>query len=522
MVASITRRDILVGASAMLAAGTAHGARPRSSFVRANGTRFTLGGSPHRVAGTNMWYAAYLGAAAPVGNRDRLKRELDRLAGLGIDNVRILGSSEFSPLKNSVRPTFRNRSSHFNETLLRGLDHALAEMAKRNLTAVIYLTNFWEWSGGMMTYLYWTNGGRYINMNDPAHPWPEFPDMSSEFYGHASAVRMFDQYVRAVVGRRNTITGRLYRDDPTIFSWQLANEPRPGGSDEAGHKHMKAYLAWIDGTARLIKSIDPNHMVSTGSEGTQGCINDAQCVIDAHSSPAVDYVNAGTIEFLLDKDKNFYFLEMNTRLQVEHPITEMVTGIDIVKEQIRVARGRVLSYKQEDVKFNGHAIECRINAEDPYNNFMPSTGRITHSLLPTGPGVRVDTGVYPGFEVTPFYDPMIAKLIVWGETRAQAILRMRRALEEYRIVGVRTNIPFHQTMMDSLRFMGGQYDTRFVEERFSMDEAGEGKDLHAETAAILATLVAHQEAERSANIVNRNERDTSNWKWVGRWERMHR
>jgi len=240
------------------------------------------------------------------------------------------------------------------------------------------------------------------------------------------------------------------------------------------------------------------------------------------AAKAVDYVNAGTIEFLLDKDKNFYFLEMNTRLQVEHPITEMITGIDIVKEQIRVARGRALSYKQEDVKFNGHAIECRVNAEDPYNNFLPSTGRITHSLLPTGPGVRVDTGVYPGFEITPFYDPMIAKLIVWGETRAQAILRMRRALEEYRIVGVRTNIPFHQTMMDSHRFMGGQYDTVFVEERFSMDDAGEGKDAHAETAAILATLVAHQETERSANIVNRNERDTSNWKWVGRWERMHR
>jgi len=240
------------------------------------------------------------------------------------------------------------------------------------------------------------------------------------------------------------------------------------------------------------------------------------------AAKSVDYVNAGTIEFLVDKDKNFYFLEMNTRLQVEHPITEMVTGIDIVKEQIRVARGRTLSYKQEDVKFNGHAIECRINAEDPYENFMPSTGRITHSLIPTGPGVRVDTGVYPGFEITPFYDPMIAKLIVWGETRAQAILRMRRALEEYRIVGVRTNIPFHQTMMDSHRFMAGQYDTRFVEERFSMEDAGEGKADHVETAAILATLVAHQEAERSATIVNRNERDTSNWKWVGRWERMHR
>ena len=240
------------------------------------------------------------------------------------------------------------------------------------------------------------------------------------------------------------------------------------------------------------------------------------------SAQAVDYINAGTIEFLLDKDENFYFLEMNTRLQVEHPITEMVTGIDIVKEQIRVARGRALSYKQEDVRFNGHSIECRINAEDPYNNFMPSTGQITHSILPTGPGVRVDTGVYPGFEITPFYDPMIAKLIVWGETRAQAILRMRRALEEYRIVGVRTNIPFHQTLMDSHRFMGGQYDTRFVEERFSMEDAEENRENQDEVAAILATLVAHRETERSAQIVNRNERDASNWKWVGRWERMHR
>lgn len=244
--------------------------------------------------------------------------------------------------------------------------------------------------------------------------------------------------------------------------------------------------------------------------------------IAVKSAQAVDYVNAGTIEFLVDKDRNFYFLEMNTRLQVEHPVTEMVTGVDIVAEQIRIARGRQLSYSQEQIKFNGHAIECRINAEDPFNGFMPSTGRISHSLLPTGPGVRVDTGVYPGFEITPFYDPMIAKLIVWGETRAQAILRMRRALEEYRIVGVRTNIPFHQTLMDSHRFMAGQFDTRFVEERFSMDDAVEARAANAEIAAILATLVAHQQTERNANIVRRNERDTSNWKWVGRWERMHR
>lgn len=241
------------------------------------------------------------------------------------------------------------------------------------------------------------------------------------------------------------------------------------------------------------------------------------------AAQSVEYVNAGTIEFLVDKDKNFYFLEMNTRLQVEHPVTEVATGVDIVAEQIRIARGRQLSYKQEDIQLHGHAIECRINAEDPYNGFIPSTGRITHSLLPTGPGVRVDTGVYPGFEITPFYDPMIAKLIVWGETRGQAILRMRRALEEYRIVGVWTNIPFHQTMMDSHRFMGGQYDTRFVEERFSMPEPDEGQETHRpEIAAVFATLVAHHQNQRSAGFVMRNERDTSNWKWIGRWERMHR
>jgi len=287
----LNRRELIVTASALLASPAIPAAR-RPSFVRRSGTRFMLDGKAYRIAGTNMWYAAYLGAGAPIGNRDRLKRELDRLHALGINNIRILGSSEFSPLKNSVRPTFRNRTRHFNERLLRGLDHTLAEMGRRGMKAVIYLANFWEWSGGMMTYLYWTNGGRYVNMNDPAHPWPEFPDMSSEFYGHAAAVKMFDEYVRAVVGRRNTVTGRLYQDDPAIMAWQLANEPRPGGSDEAGRRHMNAYLAWIDGTARLIKSLDRNHMVATGSEGTMGCIDDVQCVIDAHSSHAVDYVTA--------------------------------------------------------------------------------------------------------------------------------------------------------------------------------------------------------------------------------------
>ena len=244
--------------------------------------------------------------------------------------------------------------------------------------------------------------------------------------------------------------------------------------------------------------------------------------VAVRAAQAVDYTNAGTIEFLVDKDKNFYFLEMNTRLQVEHPVTEMVTSVDIVKEQIRIARGRQLRLNQEDIRMNGWAIECRINAEDPYNGFLPSTGRITHMILPTGPGVRVDIGVYPGFEISPYYDSLISKLIVSGVTRGEAILRMRRALEEYKIVGVRTNIPFHQRLMDSHRFMAGQYDTRFVEERFSMETAEESKEDLSEIAAILATLVFHQQTQRAAQIIQRGERDTSNWKWMGRWERMHR
>jgi acetyl/propionyl-CoA carboxylase alpha subunit len=234
---------------------------------------------------------------------------------------------------------------------------------------------------------------------------------------------------------------------------------------------------------------------------------------------AVDYVNAGTIEFLVDKEKHYYFLEMNTRVQVEHPVTELVTGVDIVQEQMRVARGRRLRYSQEEIRLRGWAIECRINAEDPYNDYLPSTGSITTIRLPTGPGVRVDTGVYPGYEVTPYYDPLISKLICYGESRGEAILRMRRALEEYRIMGVKTNIPFHQHMMDSHRFLSGQFDTKFVEERFSMSERAA---IDSAEAAILATLVAHRQSQKASQIVAPGERDTSNWKWLSRWERLQK
>lgn len=226
---------------------------------------------------------------------------------------------------------------------------------------------------------------------------------------------------------------------------------------------------------------------------------------------AAQYVNAGTLEFLVDKDSKFYFLEMNTRLQVEHPVTELVTGVDIVKEQIRIASGRPLSLRQENIILRGWAIECRITAEDPYNNFLPSIGKITKLQEPTGPGVRLETGLYEGMEVSLFYDPLIAKLCVWGETRAAAILRMRRALSEFQIMGVSTAIPFHQKMMESTNFMGGHFDTNFVQEKFDMRPGG-GSTEKERVAALIGALLTHERRQTALNIPPTQGSSSSSWR----------
>jgi acetyl-CoA carboxylase biotin carboxylase subunit len=241
------------------------------------------------------------------------------------------------------------------------------------------------------------------------------------------------------------------------------------------------------------------------------------------AAEAVNYVNAGTVECLVDQDKNFYFLEMNTRLQVEHPVTELVTGVDMVKEQIRIARGRRMGPTESVLQPTGWAMECRINAEDPYNNFNPSVGKITTLVTPTGPGVRVDSGVYSGHEMTPYYDNMISKLICWGETRSEAVLRMRRSLEEYTIMGIKHNIPFHMNLLNSFSFIAGKFDIKFVEERFSMTTYEDPPtDAELETAAIAATIYAHRKRQLASQVVAPAKRDTSNWKWVARWERMQK
>lgn len=238
---------------------------------------------------------------------------------------------------------------------------------------------------------------------------------------------------------------------------------------------------------------------------------------------AVNYVNAGTVEFLLDKDGNFYFLEMNTRLQVEHAVTEMITGIDIVKEQIAIAAGRRLRYRQEDIVPKGWAIECRITAEDPYNGFLPSTGRITSLQEPTGPGVRVESGIFEGYEVTPYYDPMIAKLIVWGESRGEAILRMRRALREYRIGGIYTSIPLHQKIMDHTEFIWGTFDTSFLDQRLGggLAPRPEVEDWQ-EVAAIAAVLVAYERGRRAVTLQRQQDGQMSPWKQAARLEAIGR
>ena len=182
----------------------------------------------------------------------------------------------------------------------------------------------------------------------------------------------------------------------------------------------------------------------------------------ANAARYVGYEGAGTMEFLFSEGK-FYFLEVNARVQVEHPVTEMVTGIDIVKEQIRIASGLPLSLKQEKVRWNGWAIECRINAEDPLNDFVPTPGKIKGYHSPGGTGIRVDSGVYVSYTIPPFYDPMISKLIVWGGDRNEAIARMRRALYEYMIVGIQSNIPFHKAVMENLRFVKGELGTHFID-----------------------------------------------------------
>lgn len=234
-----------------------------------------------------------------------------------------------------------------------------------------------------------------------------------------------------------------------------------------------------------------------------------------NAAKACDYYNAGTIEFLLDESNNFYFLEMNTRLQVEHPVTELISGLDLVKEQIKIAAGEKLSFTQKDLKINGHAVECRVYAEDPDNNFLPSTGRITFHRLPTGPGVRVDEGIEAGSEISMFYDPMLSKVIVHGSDRNSAIERMKIALASYSITGVQTNLSVLLWLLNNDSFLSGKYSINLLDKEFFPLVPGKWKEClcdELEDAAVAFVSVLRENARNSSNNIRLNEvNQDNNW-----------
>jgi acetyl-CoA carboxylase biotin carboxylase subunit len=239
------------------------------------------------------------------------------------------------------------------------------------------------------------------------------------------------------------------------------------------------------------------------------------------AAKAVNYSGAGTIEFIVDENLNYYFLEMNTRLQVEHPITERVVGIDLVKEQIRVANGEKLGFGQEDLRQYGHSIECRIYAEDPDRNFMPSPGIIKHITEPHGLGVRCDGYVYEGYEIPLYYDPLISKLVVWGRNREEAIARMKRALYEYKITGVKTSIRFLEKIMDTPDFKNGKYNTHFIEKNRDTLMAPPPPNQRMEDVAMISVFVDYINKVKSFETKVYSKNGKSNWKECGRRKNLY-
>jgi acetyl-CoA carboxylase biotin carboxylase subunit len=247
--------------------------------------------------------------------------------------------------------------------------------------------------------------------------------------------------------------------------------------------------------------------------------------VAGQAARSAGYTNAGTVEFLVDSSRNFYFLEMNTRLQVEHPVTELVTGLDLVHLQLRIASGEKLPFTQEEIKLRGHAIECRIYAEDPDNNFFPSPGKITKLLQPSGPGIREDTGVYEGWKVPLDYDPMLSKLIAYAPDREAALARMRRALDEYFIGGIKTNLPLFRRILEHPDFVAARLDTglldRMLASKAAADAASNGlAEMAAVSAALFAAIAPARNGANGSAKANGDKKENSNWKRIARIEAL--
>lgn len=259
-----------------------------NDFVTVNGRSFSRQGKTYYVVGTNMWFGAYLGSEGAVGDRERLIRELDLLQRTGINNLRVLAASEQSELMRAVRPAIVTAPGEYSEELWLGLDFLLDEMAKRDMTAVLYFNNFWQWSGGMSQYVSWFEGTPVFDP-DVTNEWNAFMQNSAKFYRMEEAQTLYRDIIKRVVTRKNTINGKLYNEDPTIMSWQLANEPRPG-SDEDGRINFPAFKNWVHETSKYIRELAPKQLISTGNEGSMGTIRDMALFIESHQSEYVDYL----------------------------------------------------------------------------------------------------------------------------------------------------------------------------------------------------------------------------------------
>lgn len=264
-----------------------------SDFASVRDGKFTLRGKPYFYVGANMWFGCYVADAALPGGRARLVRELDRLQKIGATNVRLLAGSETSPLVGAIHNGIARAPHNDNENLLAGLDFCLAEMAKRDMKAILFLSNYWQWSGGFAQYVRWVTGESIPDPDLPkiaAGDWNAFMKMSATFYHTPAAVELYRGYAARLIARRNTVNGRVYRDDPTIMTWELANEPRPGTDSEATMADVPRFCDWVDTTARFIHERAPQQLVCTGSEGIQGSLKKPEVFIAAHKTAAIDYV----------------------------------------------------------------------------------------------------------------------------------------------------------------------------------------------------------------------------------------
>jgi acetyl-CoA carboxylase biotin carboxylase subunit len=305
--------------------------------------------------------------------------------------------------------------------------------------------------------------------------------------------------------------GQNYFANPTVYIEKFINDPK--------HIEIQVFGDTHGNVVHLFErecSVQRRHQKIIEESPSPSVPQDVREKLGAtavRAAKSINYVGAGTIEFIFDnKTKEFFFMEMNTRLQVEHPITELVTGYDLVKEQISVARGNPLSFEQKDIKQKGHAIEARICAEDPIT-YQPHPGRIRACRHPQGPFLRIDSYAYPGYEVPIYYDPMIAKVITWGDTRAEAIARMQRALTEFVLTGIKTNIVLHKSILDHPTFLDGTYTTQFIEKNFEVLEPQLFQEINDPLFLIAAAITAYQD-RKSKDVRRYNV--ASNWRRTGR------